>query len=149
MRMRRTSRTNTTPRRGVSLIELIASLVVLAIAVPATLRAIREAHRQRVDPVLADVAHWLAIERLEEVIADCHSPSRGWEYLLAANYPDEPTVEGFEAYSREVTLTETGVDLQTVGTGFMTVRVEVNWTSVSGAARALAVETVLTEYTLE
>jgi len=149
MRMRRTSPSLLAPRRAVSLIELIASIVVLAIAVPATLRAIGEAHRQRVDPVQADVAHWLAIERLEEIIADRHSPSRGWDYLLAANYPDEPAVDGFETFSRKVTLSETGVDLQTAGAGFMTVRVEVTWMSVSGAARTLAVETVLTEYSLE
>jgi hypothetical protein len=64
--------------------------------------------------------------------------SRGWAYLLPANYPNEPAVPGFTNFSRTVTLTETEVDLSTPDSsgGYMIVEVEVT----------LSVSTVLTEY---
>ena len=62
-------------RRGFTLIETIAAIVILAIALPPMLFAIRDAHVQRVNPVLVSQARWLATEKLEDILADRHSAS--------------------------------------------------------------------------
>jgi prepilin-type N-terminal cleavage/methylation domain-containing protein len=132
---------------GFTLIETIAAIVVLAIAMPPMLWAIRDAHIQRVDPVLTSRARWLATEKLEDIIADRHSTTRGWEHLITGNYPDEETVSGFTNFSRSVTFAETGADLSSAGTGYMTVTVKVTFNDGSGEERTVSVATVLTEYT--
>jgi len=94
-------------RRGFALTETIAALVILAVGIPPMLWAIREAHTMRVNPVLASRARWLAVEKLEDVIADRHSATRGYGYLSSINYPVEPAVTGFTAFSRGVRFLET------------------------------------------
>jgi hypothetical protein len=135
------------PRRAFTLVEAIAAIVILSVALPPLLFAIREAHRHRVDPVLASKARWLATEKLEDIIADRHSDTRGFDYLISANYPAEAQVTGYTNFSRSVTLSEKDADLTTAGTGYMIVTVTVGWTDGGGAARSLSVSTVLTEYT--
>ena len=136
----------TTPRRsGFTLIEMIAAIVILAVAVPPMLWSIRDAHSQRVSPMLASKARWLAAEKLEDLVADRHSTTRGYDYLIAANYPAEPTITGYAGFSRSVSLTETEVDLVTAGTGYMNVTVDVSWDHVTGSS-TLSVATVLTDY---
>ncbi|MHC5023414.1 MAG: type IV pilus modification PilV family protein [Planctomycetota bacterium] len=131
---------------GFTLIETIAAIVILAVALPPMLYAVREAHLQRVAPVQASTARWLAVEKLEDIIADRHSTTRGYDYLIPANYTSETPVSGFGAYERSVTLTETLADLTTAGDGYMKVTVIVSWTDATGAARSLSISTVLTEY---
>ena len=133
-------------RRAFTLIETVAAVVILAIAVPPMLWAIRDAHVQRVNPVMASRARWLATEMLEDIIADRHSSTRGWEYLTEVHYPAEATVPDYPGFARSVTLTETGADLSSPGSGYMTARVEVSWTDATGTERTLEVSTVLTEY---
>ena len=82
-----TKRTGSTTRRGFTLIESIAAVVILAIAVPPMMFAVRDAHVQRVNPMLVSKARWLATEKLEDVIADRHCDSRGFDYLTGGNYP--------------------------------------------------------------
>ena len=136
-------------RRAFTLIEAIAAIVILTVAIPPLLFSIREAHRQRVDPVLASKARWLATEKLEDIIADRHSTKMGYDYLAAVNYPNEPSVAGFTNFSRTVSLSEKEADLTTAGDGYMIATVTVSWTDGGGTARSLAVATVLTEYTVE
>ncbi len=136
-----------TPRRsGFTLIETIAAIVILAVAVPPMLWSIRDAHSQRVSPMLASKARWLAAEKLEDLIADRHSTTRGYDYLIAANYPAEPSVSGYPPFSRSVSFAETLADLSTPGDGYMTVTVDVDWTDASATARTLTISTVVTEY---
>jgi prepilin-type N-terminal cleavage/methylation domain-containing protein len=132
--------------RAFTLIETIVAVVVIGVATPAMLWAVREAHIDRANPVLASRARWLAVERLEEVIADRHSPLRGYDWLVAANYRDEREVDGFPGYARRVRLRETGADLATAGAGYMAVTVEVEWLDAGRVRRTLSVSTVLTEY---
>jgi prepilin-type N-terminal cleavage/methylation domain-containing protein len=136
----------TVRQTGFTLIETIAAIVILAIAMPPMLFAIRDAHVQRVNPMLASQARWLATEKLEDILADRHSDSRGWDYLTAGNYLVEPSVSGFPAFSRSVSLTETGPDLLAPGNGYMTVTVQVSWVDATGSARTLSISTVVTEY---
>jgi prepilin-type N-terminal cleavage/methylation domain-containing protein len=135
------------PRRtGFTLVETIASIVIVAVALPPMLWAIRDAHAQRVNAVLASRARWLATEKLEDVIADRHSTTRGYAYLVPGNYAAESPVATDPDFDRTVSLSETEADLTTTGDGYMNVTVTVSWTDAGGDARSLDVRTVLTEY---
>jgi prepilin-type N-terminal cleavage/methylation domain-containing protein len=132
--------------RGFTLIETISAIVVLSLGIPPMLWAIGEAHAHRANPVLLSRARWLATEKLEDVIADRHSTTRGYAYLVPGNYPAEGSITGFPGYSRTVGLTETEADLSTAGSGYMIVEVTVSFTDAEGNPRSLAVSTVLTDY---
>ena len=134
-------------KRAFSLIETIVAIVIMSIAVPAMLWTVREAHINRVNPTLASTARWLAIEKIEDVIADRHSTTRGYTYLIPANYSAENPVAGFAGFSRSVSLNETIADLVTAGAGYMNVTVQLSWTDGEAQVQTLAISTVLTDYT--
>lgn len=133
------------PRRGFSLIDAIIALVVLSVATPAMLAALASAHRDRVSPIMASQARWLAMEKLEDILADRSSPSRGWDYVAQPNYPDEDAVPGMPAYARQVVISETGPDLQSAGEGYKTVTVTVTWAHTDGQTHSVDLATVVTE----
>lgn len=134
-------------RRGFTVIEAIAAVVVIGVAIPPMLWGVKQAHAYRSSQILASRARWLAVERLEDVIADRHSPTRGYGYLVSSNYPGEAQVSGFENFSRSVAFEETGPDLVTPGTGYMKVTCTVGFTDATSTARSLAIATVVTDYT--
>jgi len=128
------------------MVEAIAAIVVLAIAIPPTMWAIREAHVQRVNPRMASTARWLAVEKIEDTIADRHSTTRGYGYVVNANYAAESPVTGFTGFTRSVSVTETGADLASAGTGYKRVTVTVGWTDATSTSRTLTLTTVVTDY---
>ncbi len=144
----------TRPRPGFTLIETIAAITILAVAIPPMLWAVREAHIQRVNPMLASKARWLATEKLEDVIADRHSTgTRGWGYLVPTSpYPPElgGSIAGYEQFSREVEIDpETNaLFVPTASGGYITVTVKVGWDNATGDAMSLKISTVLTNYPL-
>jgi Tfp pilus assembly protein PilV len=142
--------TTTARRSGFTIIETLAALIILTLAVPPMIWAIGEAHVQRVNPVLASQARWLATEKIEDVIADRYSSTRGWSYLVPGNYAAEPTITGSPGFSRSVTLTETDADLvSTSGSlGYMNVDVTVTWSDGDAVSRSLTLSTVVTELPL-
>lgn len=131
-------------RQGFTLIEAIAAVVVLSISVPAMLYAVRGAHIQRVNPIMASTARWLATERLEDVIADSQSSTRGYAYVINANYAAETPVTSFTGYNRSVNIVETASDLTSAGTGYKKVTVTVSWTDATATVRSLSIATVVT-----
>lgn len=135
-------------RSGFTLIEAVLALVILAVAIPPMLWALREAHMTRANPILASQARWLATEKLEDVIADRHSDTRGYDYVIEANYPDEASVDDFPAFSRSVAIVETEADLttETAGGGYKRITVTVSWTDAQTNARSLVIGTVVTDY---
>lgn len=133
--------------KGFTLIEAIVAIVILSIAVPAMFWAIRDAATRRANPVQIERARWLAQERLEDVIADRHSPARGWTYVVGGNYAAESSVAGFSAFSRSTSIVETGVALSGGGTGYKVVSVTVGYAAAGGASRSVTLRAVLTEYT--
>ncbi len=133
-------------RRAFTLIEAIVAIVILGIAMPAMLIALSQAHRDRISPARASQARWIAVEKMEDVIADRSSPTRGWSYIAGTNYPVETSITGSPGYSRKVTIAETGADLQSVGTGFKTVTVTVEWTHTDGQTHSVVLATVVTEF---
>lgn len=141
------SRPASTGRRGFSLVEAIAALVILALAIPPMMWALRASGAHRANSVLATTARLLAQEKLEDVLADRHSTTRGYGYIAAGNYPDEVPVDAFPGFRRSVAINETGADLTSPGTGYKTVSVAVSYTDATGAGRTIALQTVVTDYT--
>ncbi|MCC6951501.1 MAG: prepilin-type N-terminal cleavage/methylation domain-containing protein [Phycisphaerales bacterium] len=131
--------------RGFTLVESIVGLVLLSVCVPPLLWALAESRRTAAAPAQAEVAYWLASERLEDLVADRCSPGRGFAYLTPAHYPDEKSVEGFSGFSRSVTLTGCGPDLTPPEDGFVLARVTVRWTGARGTSLSVSATTVLAE----
>ena len=131
--------------RGLTLIEAIAMVTIMAIAVPTMMWSMAGAHENRVAPLMASRARFLASERLEQVIADRSAPLRGFTYVVSASYPAEPAVTGFPNFSRSVAINETDASLIGTGVGYKTATVTVTWTTRKGSQRT-ALATVVTEY---
>jgi hypothetical protein len=131
--------------RAFTLVEAIGAIVLLAIAVPPMLWALRASQIERADPLMISRARWLASEKLEDVIADRYSAVRGFDYITGARYPAEATIAGSPGFSRRVSIAETGPDLASPGSGYLTVIVSVEWDASAGP-QSLAISTVLTEH---
>lgn len=132
--------------RGLTIIEAVVALIIIATLVPPTLIIITDAHAQRGAPILASRARWLVTEKLEDIIADRHSSSRGYSYVQDASYPDEDPVSGFTGFSRSTSITETGDDLVTAGTGCKRIIVTVSWIDPRAGAQTLSLQTVVTSF---
>ena len=142
-----------TRRAGFTLIETIMAIVILAVAVPPMLWAVTESQRMRMNPMMASKARWLAVERIEDVIADRHSTTaRGYDWIVNSNnyvVENPGDIAGYLGFGREVKLKETGADLGVlvVGGGYLIVTVEVDWVDAKGNNQTLDISTVLTDYT--
>lgn len=136
-----------TRRRGFTIVEAVIAIVVLSTAMPPMLWAIRQAQQHRAAHILSSRAAWLAEEKLEDVIADRHSSTRGYSYLAAANYPAEGSIAGFPGFSRAVTFAETGAALAGAGTGYKRITVTVTYADATGVQRSLVLASLVTEYT--
>lgn len=132
-------------RRGVTLVEVAVLLLVLTLAGPALLLALRDAGTDRLTTAHRAVARWLAQERLEDILADAASPTRGFTFVATANYPDESPVAGFPAFTRRVTITPTGPALSGPANGFKTARVAVGYLDGRGRRVDFILATVLAE----
>ena len=98
--------------------------------------------------MLTNRARFLAQEKLEDIIADRHSTTRGYAYVVNANYAAEAAVSGFTNMSRSVSITESGANLVGgSGTGYKTVTVTIGFRDGRNTARTLALSTVVTDYT--
>lgn len=136
-------------RDAFTLIEAIAAIVLMSIALPTMLLSIKDAQSRRADPVLLCRARWLAAERIEDILADRASPARGYTYVTPASYTLESVVPGFPGFTRSVAVTETGPSLSGAGTGFKTATVTVGWRDGQSQARTLTLSTVVTSYASE
>ena len=132
-------------RRAFTLIEAITAILILGVAMPSMLMALASAHQSRVTPIKTSQARWLAMERLEDVIADRASPARGWDYIVPGNYPAESTLPDAPGFARSTSVSETGPDLVTPGEGYMTVGVTVSWVHELDTPLSVTLTTVLTE----
>ncbi len=129
---------------GFTLVESVMAIVIISIAVAPLLMALSRTSGDQVTPIQVSRARWLATEKLEEVIADRYSATRGYAYLIVGNYSNESPVVTDPDFARSVAIAETGADLQTAGAGYKTVTVTVSWTDAVGANRELQISTVLT-----
>ena len=133
-------------QRGFTLVETVAAVIILAIAIPPMLWSIRQTQISRVNPMMVSKARWLATEKLEDIVADRHSSARGYGYVSGGNYPAENPVTGYAGFTRTVSITETAADLVTVGTGYKKVTVTVTWTDATGTSRSMPLSTIVTDY---
>lgn len=134
-------------RRGFSLVEAIVALLIVGVAIPPMLWAMSAAQSRRADAALAATAGWLATEKLEDILADRHSTTRGYNYVAPSIYAPENAVSGFARFSRSVSIAETGADLSTAGTGYKTVTVNVGYSDSRNQSRSLQLKAVVTSYT--
>ena len=141
----------TARRTGFTLIETVSAIVILSVAVPPMLWAVTQAQRQRMNPIMASRARWLAVEKLEDIIADRHAVvPRGYGWLDTSEYPAENPgdITDYPGFSRTVTIhPETEADLIAAGVGYKKVTVKVEWTTSNGENASLSILTVLTNYT--
>jgi len=140
-----------TRRAGFTLIETIAAIVILAVAVPPMLWAVTESQRQRMNPMMVSKARWLAVEKLEDVIADRHSTTlRGYAWVVGGGdyvVENPGDITGYPGFSRSVALLETQADLVTpAAAGYLNVTVTVGWVDAKGDNQTLDISTVLTDY---
>ncbi|MFT3687208.1 MAG: type II secretion system protein [Phycisphaerales bacterium] len=134
-------------RCAFSMLEVVATVVLIGIAAPALLVAVRDATTRRASVQQQVIARWLACEKLEDITADRHSTTRGWTYITTANYPAETTITSFPGYSRSVAITETSNDLSTAGTGYRKVTVSVTYPDAHQGSKTVTLATVFTDYT--
>lgn len=88
---------------GFTLVEVVLILVLAAVAVLPLGMLFANTSIRSGDARNAMIAAQLAQAKMEEVTADKNSPARGFNHLIAANYPAESPVSAFPGYSRTVT----------------------------------------------
>ena len=115
------------PEAGFTLPEVILILVIAAVAVLPLGMLFANSSIRSGEARNATVMAQLAQAKMEEIAADKSSSSRGFSYLIAANYPAENPVAAFPGYSRSVAFAPDSVyDAVT----FRTVSVTVAFASV-------------------
>jgi len=112
---------------GFTLPEVVLILVIAAVAVLPLGMLFANSSIRSGEARNATVMAQLAQAKMEEITADKNSPSRGFTYLVAANYPPENPVTAFTGYSRSVSFAPDSVY---DGVTFRTVRVSVAFASV-------------------
>ena len=114
------------PRSGYTLIEFVLTIAVLGIAATPILSFFAESNVRSVAAEMHGIAHLLAIDGAEKVLADRHSPDRGLSYVLSGYSPDTPVLGYSRSYSfREVS--EVDLETSTSGTGFYEFTVTVTY----------------------
>ena len=131
--------------RGVTLVELVAAIVVLSIAIPASVLMLRDQQTRTLDPLMASRAAWLAEEKMEQILADRASQVLGFAHLVPSNYPDESSGLLHEGFTRHVTIENLSQNLQTTGDSYKRITVEVRWDDALGEPRSVRISTVVTD----
>jgi Tfp pilus assembly protein PilV len=113
--------------RGFTLIEVVLIIVIAAVAVLPLSMLFANGSIHSGDARNAALAAELAQAKMEEITADKNSPTRGFSYLVAANYPAENPVAAFSGYQRSVTFSP---DSTYDGVTFRTAQVTVTCTNI-------------------
>ncbi len=129
-----------------TLMETIGAIIILAVAIPPMMMTLQHVSQMRATPVTLSRARWLAVEKLEEILADSYSDERGYDYVTSANYLTETPISSDPDYSRSVSIIETGPDLSSSGSGYKTITLEIEWQSMTpGETHSLTIASVITE----
>jgi prepilin-type N-terminal cleavage/methylation domain-containing protein len=103
---------------GFTLIEVVLVVAISAIAILPLSMLFANTSIRSGDARIATVAAQLAQTKMEEIAADENSPTRGFDFLVAGNYPPEDPVRAFPGYRRTVAFapdsTYDGVRFRTV-----------------------------------
>jgi hypothetical protein len=132
-------------RRATTIIEIVAAIVILSIALPPLVVSFADAARQSIYPVNASTASFLAIERMEEIVARRYRDNSGYDAVTTANFPDEAGLTGFPGFARTVAVSYVDQDLNSSGSdvGYKLVRVGVTW---NGGASEIRIERVFADF---
>lgn len=106
-------------------------LVILSIALPPLMASFADNSVQTIHPAYATVATFLAIERMEEIVARRYRGTDGYTAVSNANFPPETPVTGFPVFNRTVGISFVNASLAPVGSdqGYKKVVVTVSWNS--------------------
>lgn len=134
-----------TRRRATTVIEVAMALVILSVALPPLVMAFADASKQSILPANSAVASYLAVERMEEVIARRYRGTDGYDSVTESNFPDESPVSGFTMFSRTVRVALIDHLLASAGSdqGYKKVTVTVSWNS---GANRIAVEHIFADF---
>lgn len=130
-------------RRSATIIEIVAAIVILGVAMPTLMSAFGDAAVQSIGPYQRGIASLLAIERMEEIVARRYRGTDGYSAITTANFPSESPVSGFATFDRSVTVTFTNAALATVGSdqGYKLVRV-----NVQGGGEEIEIERLFADF---
>ncbi len=116
-----------TRRRSATIIETVAAIIILSVALPTLLTAYGEASHQSIRPYQQSIASMLAIERMEEIVARRYRGTDGYSAVTTSNFPNESPISGFTTFSREVSVSFVDAGLNPAGSdqGYKLVKVKV------------------------
>ncbi len=133
-----------TGRRGLSLIEVVVTIVILGLAIPPLLIQIGGAVRQQEMAYVQQNLTHLASERLWEVFAAHADPTRGYDAIIGKAYPDEKAPDGLTGYERRTELREvSSKDFITAEPGSGIKRLRIITSGPNG--QALTIESFVTD----
>jgi type II secretory pathway pseudopilin PulG len=89
---------------GYTLIELLLVIIFLGIALVAIMDMMSSSMLSSVKSQILITATNLANEKMEQIIADKNN--KGYNFIVASNYPDEINANGQQGYNRYVTITD-------------------------------------------
>ncbi|MBT3182323.1 MAG: type II secretion system protein [Deltaproteobacteria bacterium] len=115
-------------QKGFTIIELLLAVVIISTGLVGIMSLFDNATRGAMQLDLNVIAANLAHEKLEEIVLD--KVTNGYATLSDASYSFENPVTDFNAYTRNVTITEVDPqDLSTTqaGSGYKRVDVTVSW----------------------
>ncbi len=93
-------------RPGLSLIEVVVAIVILGLAVPPLLISIAAGVQQQQLGLIQQNLANLASERMWQVFTDHADPTRGYDAIVPAAYPDESAPHGLTGYTRRTEIRE-------------------------------------------
>jgi type II secretory pathway pseudopilin PulG len=131
--------------RSFTLVELVAVMVVVSIAFMPLGFAVGDAVGRQAGTNQRIVARWLTQGRIEEILADRHSATRGYSAVVTGSYTTGG-VSGFPGFTRAVTISEFNHTLSAAGTGYKVVSVTTSWTEPVRGATSFQLQTVITDY---
>ena len=91
-------------QRGFTLIEIIITIVLLAILTSGLMAMFTTYSKRNGDPSVFTQATELAQEKMEQIISDKENSAKGFSYVANANYPAENPVFGFTNFNRSVSI---------------------------------------------
>ncbi len=124
--------------RGITLIEVILIVVILAIAAPTLMSLMSSTLFNSSKSAILSQATIFAQEKMEEILADKKSATRGFGYItIPGTYPSDSPAEGF---TRTVSVQTSGMSYN--GIPYADVQVTVSHSQISN----VTLRTWLTDY---
>jgi len=121
-------------RRSTTIIEVVVAIVILSVALPSLMMAFAEASVQSIGPYRQSIGSFLAIERMEEIVARRYRGTDGYDAITTGNFGSESSLSGFPGYARDVAVAFVDGNLNIVGSdqGYKRVTVTVSWDNGAG-----------------